>query len=43
MNDRVIRPAPSLYWHTDETNSAAMKLYDKVAEKSGFLVYRKAV
>jgi len=30
-----------LYWHTHETNSAAMTLYDKVAEKSGFIVYRK--
>ncbi|HEX3891818.1 MAG TPA: GNAT family N-acetyltransferase [Terracidiphilus sp.] len=30
-----------LYWHTHETNATAMKLYDKVAEKSGFVVYRK--
>lgn len=30
-----------VYWHTHETNATAMKLYDKVAEKSGFLVYRK--
>jgi GNAT superfamily N-acetyltransferase len=28
------------YWHTHETNATAMRLYDKVAEKSGFLVYR---
>jgi GNAT superfamily N-acetyltransferase len=32
-----------VYWQTHETNSVAMKLYDKVAEKSGFLVYRKTV
>jgi GNAT superfamily N-acetyltransferase len=30
-----------VYWLTHETNRTAMKLYDKVAEKSGFVVYRK--
>jgi GNAT superfamily N-acetyltransferase len=30
-----------VYWHTHETNETAMKLYNKVAEKSGFVVYRK--
>jgi GNAT superfamily N-acetyltransferase len=30
-----------VYWLTHETNETAMQLYDKVAEKSGFLVYRK--
>ncbi len=30
-----------VYWHTQETNTTAMMLYDKVAEKSGFVVYRK--
>lgn len=30
-----------VYWLTHETNDIAMKLYDKVAEKSGFVVYRK--
>jgi len=32
-----------VYWHTHETNATAMKLYDKVAEKSGFVVYRKVL
>ena len=32
--------APRVYWQTHETNLQAMKLYDKVAEKSGFVVYR---
>lgn len=32
-----------VYWQTHETNTIAMKLYDKVAEKSGFLVYRKVL
>ncbi|MDT4969011.1 MAG: hypothetical protein QOJ64_3748 [Acidobacteriota bacterium] len=31
-----------VYWQTHETNLTAMKLYDKVAERSGFIVYRKA-
>jgi GNAT superfamily N-acetyltransferase len=37
------RTAGSLrvYWQTHETNLTAMALYDKVAERSGFLVYRK--
>jgi GNAT superfamily N-acetyltransferase len=35
--------AARVYWLTHETNSTAMKLYDKVAERSGFVVYRKAV
>jgi GNAT superfamily N-acetyltransferase len=30
-----------VYWQTHETNVTAMALYDKVAERSGFLVYRK--
>ena len=30
-----------VYWQTHETNRTAMQLYDKVAEKSGFVVYRK--
>ncbi|MGH8803518.1 MAG: GNAT family N-acetyltransferase [Polaromonas sp.] len=31
-----------VYWQTHETNTTAMKLYDKVGERSGFLVYTKA-
>lgn len=33
--------SPRVYWQTHESNATAMKLYDKVAEKPGFLVYRK--
>jgi GNAT superfamily N-acetyltransferase len=33
--------AARVYWQTHETNALAMRLYDKVAEKSGFIVYRK--
>lgn len=32
-----------VYWHTHETNETAMQLYDRVAEKSGFVVYRKTL
>jgi GNAT superfamily N-acetyltransferase len=32
---------PRVYWQTHETNTAAMKLYDQVADKSGFIVYRR--
>jgi GNAT superfamily N-acetyltransferase len=30
-----------VYWQTHETNRTAQGLYDKVAERSGFIVYRK--
>ncbi len=33
--------SPRVYWHTHETNLTAMKLYDKVAQLSGFVQYRK--
>jgi GNAT superfamily N-acetyltransferase len=44
--DEVYRQATAagasrVYWQTHETNVTAMVLYDKVAEKSGFVVYRK--
>lgn len=30
-----------VYWQTQESNLQAQALYDKVAEKSGFIVYRQ--
>lgn len=30
-----------VYWLTHRSNRAAMKLYDQVAERSGFIVYRQ--
>ena len=30
-----------VYWHTHETNGVARQLYDKVAQRSGFIVYQK--
>ena len=33
--------AARVYWMTHETNAVAMRLYDSVAEKSGFVVYRR--
>lgn len=32
-----------VYWQTHETNARAMMLYDKVADRSGFVVYRKSL
>ena len=32
-----------VYWLTHETNRTARMLYDQVAEKSGFILYRKDV
>jgi GNAT superfamily N-acetyltransferase len=33
--------SPSVYWHTHETNATARRLYDLVAERSGFIVYKR--
>lgn len=35
--------AGRVYWITQESNVTAQKLYDKVAEKSDFLTYRKTL
>lgn len=35
--------SPRVYWHTHESNAQARMLYDKVAERSGFIQYRKAL
>jgi GNAT superfamily N-acetyltransferase len=32
-----------VYWQTHETNLQAMRLYEALAERSGFIVYRKAL
>ena len=32
--------ASRLYWQTHESNATAMRLYDRIAERSGFIVYR---
>lgn len=46
--DEVYRQAAAagagrVYWQTHETNLTAMKLYDRIADRSGFLVYRKTL
>ena len=33
--------AARVYWLTQHDNETAMKLYDRIAEKSGFIQYRK--
>ncbi|WP_210209474.1 GNAT family N-acetyltransferase, partial [Rhizobium phaseoli] len=35
--------AGRLYWMTHETNATARRLYDKIADRSGFIQYRKAL
>jgi GNAT superfamily N-acetyltransferase len=35
--------ATRVYWQTHETNATAMRLYDRVAERTGFVIYRKLV
>jgi GNAT superfamily N-acetyltransferase len=36
-----IAGSPRVYWMTHETNLTAMKLYDQIAERSGFVQYRR--
>jgi GNAT superfamily N-acetyltransferase len=36
-----IAGSPRVYWMTHETNLTAMRLYDQVAERSGFVQYRR--
>ncbi|MCJ2105956.1 GNAT family N-acetyltransferase [Methylobacterium sp. E-041] len=35
--------SPRVYWQTHETNATAMRLYDQVGDRSGFVVYRKSL
>ena len=35
------RGCARVYWLTHETNATAMHLYDRIAERSGFVQYRK--
>ncbi len=35
--------SPRIYWQTHETNKTAMRLYDHVAQRSGFIVYAKSL
>jgi len=37
------RQCARLYWHTHETNKRAQKLYDWVAQNSGFIEYRMSL
>jgi len=37
------RGADRLYWHTQEFNAPARSLYDTVAERTSFIVYRKGL
>jgi GNAT superfamily N-acetyltransferase len=30
-----------VYWHTHETNATAIALYERMAERSGFIVFRR--
>ncbi len=36
-----VEGARRVYWQTHETNIVAMRLYDHVADRSGFVAYRK--
>ncbi|GLQ42133.1 GNAT family N-acetyltransferase [Dyella nitratireducens] len=35
------RRAPRVYWQTHESNHNAMQLYDRIADRSPFIQYRK--
>ena len=35
--------AARVYWQTHESNTTARRLYDRLAERSGFIVYRHSI
>lgn len=37
----AVKGASRVWWLTHESNTHAMQLYDRIAEKSGFVQYRK--
>ncbi len=41
--DAKHRGASRVYWSTHESNHKAMRLYDSIAERSGFILYRKTL
>jgi len=41
--DAKRRGAPRVYWLTHESNQSARQLYDRVADRSGFIQYRKSL
>ncbi len=40
--DAAHRNCPRVYWLTQESNQQSMLLYDRIAERSGFIQYRKS-
>ena len=44
VNDAAARAgAERVYWHTHESNATAQRLYDRVAERPGFVLYLQHV
>lgn len=43
VNQARLADCNRVYWQTHEANAVARRLYDRIAERSGFLVYRLAV
>ena len=41
--DAAAKGADRVYWLTHESNTTARRLYDQVAERSGFIQYRKTL
>lgn len=41
--DAATRGASRVYWHTHESNATARRLYDAVADRPGFIMYRKVL
>ena len=39
--DATRRGVPRVYWTTHESNHNAMQLYDRIADRSPFIQYRK--
>jgi GNAT superfamily N-acetyltransferase len=39
----ITKSCETVYWHTHETNLTAQQLYNRIANRSGFIQYNKSV
>jgi GNAT superfamily N-acetyltransferase len=39
----IAKGCETVYWHTHETNTTAQQLYNRVAQRSGFIQYSKSM
>jgi len=43
LGSRTAAGSTRVYWQTHQSNATAMRLYDQIAERPGFVIYRKSL